>query len=145
MCGTGPADTTPYHYWIGFTSYPKMNTTPTGSLQRLNAANVQCVPYTEFFNPNINLGGVAGHHDLLMSGLVDATNGYIITNDISTGVITAGLNSVNYPGGISGIIIDNSSTQSQASSLYFSTLGVVNVGTCGNQRCAVKLTQANLQ
>jgi len=144
-CGTGPADTTPYHYWIGFTNYPKMNSTPVGSLQRLNAANVQCVPYTEFFNPNINLGGVAGHHDLLMSGLVDATNGYIITNDISTGVITAGLNSVNYPGGISGIIIDNSSTQAQASSLYFSTLGVVNVGTCGNQRCAVKLTQANLQ
>ena len=145
MCGTGPADTTPYHYWIGFTGYPNMDAAPTGSLQRINAAGVQCVPYTEFYNPNINLGGVAGHHDLLMSGLVDATNGYIITNDISLGSITAGLNSINYPGGISGIIIDNTSTLSQASSLYFSTLSAVNVGTCGNQRCAVKLTQANLQ
>src|SRR4051812_11236624 len=34
MCGTGAADTTPYHYWIGFTAYPKINSTPTGSLQR---------------------------------------------------------------------------------------------------------------
>jgi hypothetical protein len=145
MCGTGPADTTPYHYWIGFTSYPKINSTPTGSLQRVAANGIQCVPYTEFYNPNINLGGVAGHHDLLMSGLVDATNGFIITNDISLGSITAGLNNVAYSGGISGIVIDNSSTQAQASSLYFSTLGSVNVGTCNNQRCAVKLTQLNLQ
>ena len=145
MCGMGAANTNPYHYWIGFTGYPNMNSTPTGSLQRIAAAGVQCVPYTEFYNPNINLGGVAGHHDLLMSGLVDATNGYIITNDISLGSVPGGLNSVAYAGGISGIIIDNASTQAQASSLYFSTLGSVNVGTCNNQRCAVKLTQLNLQ
>ena len=145
MCGMGAADTTPYHYWISFTNYPKINSTPTGSLQRIATAGIQCVPATEFYNPNINLGGVAGHHDLLMSGLVDATNGYIITNDISLGSVTAGLNSVNYPGGISGIIIDNASTQLQASSLYFSTLTTVNVGTCTNLRCAVKLTQLNLQ
>jgi hypothetical protein len=146
MCGTGAANTNPFHYWIGFTSYPTINSTPTGSLQRIAAAGVQCAPYTEFFNPNINLGGIVGHHDLLMSGLIAAgANGFIITNDISTGAITAGLNNVNYPGGISGIIIDNANTQAQASSLYFSTLGSVNVGTCANHRCAVKLTQANLQ
>jgi hypothetical protein len=147
MCGMGPTDTTPYHYWIKFASYPKINSTPTGSLQRTPtpAPGVQCVPYTEFYNPNINLGGVAGHHDLLMSGLVDTTNGFIITNDISLGSITVGLNSVAYTGGVSGIVIDNSSTQAQASSLYFSTLGAVTVGTCNNKRCAVKLTQLNLQ
>ena len=37
--------------------------------------------------------------------------------------------------------MDNVSTSGQASSVYFSTQGVVNVGTCNNQRCAVKLTQ----
>src|SRR5581483_5340764 len=146
LCGTGQADTTPTHYWIGFTNYPTMNSTFTGNLQRINAAGVQCVPYTEFYNPNINLGGVAGHHDLLVSGLVAAgTNGYIITNDISTGAITAGLNNVNYPGGISGVVIDNYSNMGQNSNVYFSTLGTVNVGTCNNQRCAVKLSQAALQ
>ena len=145
LCGTGPADTTPYHYWIGFTNYPVMNSTPSGSLQRIAAAGVPCSPYNEFFNPNLNLGGIAGHHDLLISGLVDATNGYIITNDISTGAVTAALNFVSYPGGISGVIIDNNSAAAQASSVYFSTLTTVTVGTCNNARCAVKLTQAALQ
>jgi hypothetical protein len=83
---------------------------------------------------------------LLISGLVGAGgNGWVITNDISTGSIPAGLNTVNYPGGISGTIIDNVSTQAQASSVYFSTQGVVNVGTCVNSRCAIKLSQLNLQ
>lgn len=145
LCGTGPGDTTPYHYWIGFASYPVMDSTPTGSLQRLNAAGVSCAPYNEFYNPNLNLGGVAGHHDLLVSGLVDPVNGYIITNDISTGSIPAALNFVNYPGGISGVIVDNDSLAAQASSVYFSTLATVNVGTCANARCAVKLSQAGLQ
>ena len=146
LCGTGPTDTTPYHYWIGFTNYPTMDSTFTGNLQRIATANLPCAPYTEFFNPNLNLGGVTGHHDLLVSGLVGAgTNGYIITNDISTGAITAGLNNVNYPGGISGVVIDNSSAMGQNSNVYFSTLQSVNVGSCKNNRCAIKLSQASLQ
>ena len=47
----------PYHYWIGFTAYPVMNATPTGSIARSpTAAGLACAPYTEIFNPNINLG-----------------------------------------------------------------------------------------
>jgi hypothetical protein len=146
MCGTGTADTTPYHYWIGFASYPLIDSTPTGSLQRLaGATGVPCAPYTEFYNPNLNLGGKVGDHDLLISGLVDATNGYIITNDISAGSVPGSLNFVNYPGGTSGIIIDNASTAAQASSVYFTTLQSVRVGSCNNHVCAVKLTQASLQ
>ncbi len=82
---------------------------------------------------------------MLVSGLIDPTNGNVITNDISTGVITKSLAYVNYPGGISGMVIDNDSTASQASSVYFSTLGTVNVGSCANQICAVKLTQSGLK
>jgi hypothetical protein len=94
----------------------------------------------------LNLGGNANDHDLLMSGLVGAgTNGYIITNEISAGTVIVALNFVNYPGGISGIIVDNVSTQNQASSMYFTTLTNSNVGTCGGTRCAVKLAQINLQ
>ena len=147
VCGTGPDNTNPFHYWIGFTDYPVMNATPTGSIARSpTAAGLACAPYTEIFNPNITLSGDAGHHDLLISGLMGAgTNGQIITNDISTGAITIGLSNVSYAGGVSGIIVDNTSTSGQASSVYFSTQGVVNVGTCANARCAVKLTQLNLQ
>jgi hypothetical protein len=144
VCGTGPTDNIPYHYWIGFTNYPVINSTPTGSLLRLaNANGVACAPYTEFYNPNLDLGG--GDHDLLISGLIDPTNGYVITNDISTGVITKSLAYVNYPNGISGVVVDNDSTSGQASSVYFSTEGTVNVGNCTNQICAVKLTQSGLK
>jgi len=146
LCGTGPSNTYPYHYWVGFTSYPTMNSTPTGNLQRYAVSNLPCVPYTELYNPNLSLGGNASDHDLLMSGLVGSgSNGYIITNDVSTGVVIAALNDVNYPGGVSGIIVDNVSTQNQASSMYFTTLTNSSVGTCGNTRCAVKLRQLNLQ
>jgi hypothetical protein len=145
VCGTGPGNTNPYHYWIGFTSYPVMNATPTGSIARSpTAPGLACSPYSEIFNPNINLGG--NDHDLLISGLMGAgTNGQIITNDISSGAIAIGLSNVSYPGGVSGVVVDNVSTSGQASSVYFSTQGVVNVGSCTNARCAVKLTQLALQ
>ena len=146
MCGTGASDTQPWHYWIGFTAYPTMNSTPSGSLLRYAVADLPCAPYSELFNPSITLSGGTGDHDLLVSGLVGAgANGYIITNDISLGAITVGEAFVNYPGGVSGVIIDNVSSSGQASSVYFSTQGVVNVGSCANARCAVKLTQLGLQ
>ena len=72
--------------------------------------------------------------------------GQILVNDISTGQIINGQAvAVGYPGGTSGIVVDNISTSGQASSVYFSTQGVVNVGNCNNARCAVKLTQLGLQ
>jgi hypothetical protein len=124
-----------------------MNSTPTGSLARSPSfAGLECSPYTEFYNPNINLNGDTTHHDLLVSSLLGANpDGYIITNDISDGSVPGGLSNVQYDSGVSGIIVDNTSTAAQASSVYFSTQSVVNVGTCVNQRCAVKLTQLSLQ
>ena len=146
LCGTATNSRQPTHYWIGFDAYPTMNATPDGSLLRLGVNNLPCAPYTELFNPNITLSGGPNDHDLLISGLMGAGgDGYIITNDISTGAITVGEDFVNYPGGVSGIVVDNTSTAAQASSVYFSTQGVVTVGTCVNSRCAVKLTQSGLQ
>ena len=146
VCGTGTNNTQPFHYWIGFDSYPLMDATPTGSIVRTAVSNLPCAPYTEIFNPNLDLGGVAGHQDLLISGLMGGGgNGFIITNDISSGSIASSLNFVTYPGGISGTVIDNVSTSGQASSIYFTTQGAVTVGTCSASRCAVKLTQADLQ
>jgi len=146
MCGTNTTNTIPYHWWIGFAAYPKMDSTATQGPQRVARAGVTCTPYTEFYNPNLSLGGVAGDHDLLVSGLTaTGANGYIITDDISKGLITGGLNFVNYPGGVSAVSVDNISGQAQASSVYFSTLLNSTVGTCPNTRCAVKLTQGGLQ
>lgn len=143
VCGTISADTSAAFYWIGFTSYPVMNSTPTGTIARGTTAGNPCTPITEIFNPNVNFGG--GDHDIVISGVVGAApNGVLRTDDISTGVITGTLSGVNYPGGISGIIFDNVNAGGQASSVYFSTLTTSNVGTCGGNRCAVKLTQLGL-
>jgi len=49
-----------------------------------------------------------------------------------------------YLGGTSGIIVDNASSQPQASSIYFGTLGVSDSPCVTGKVCAVKLTQSNL-
>ena len=135
VCGTGSADTTPWIYWVGFTSYPIMNSTLAGSVTRSGPAGAPCVPFTEFYNPNINLGGVTGHHDELMGGIVAAgASGLMITDDISVLPLLQGLNDVTEAGGVSGVIIDNVSLSAQASSMYFGTL---------TNHTAVKLTQLN--
>jgi len=137
VCGTGPTDLTPYHYWIGFANYPVMDSSYTGNLQRIGNAGVSCTPYGEFYNATVDIDpNIAGaQHDLLFSGLVDPTNGYVITNDISAVGFTAALVSRSYPGGISGQVIDNDSTSGQAASIYFGTLTNATV---------VKLTQVGL-
>jgi hypothetical protein len=145
VCGTVAGSTAAAFYWIGFTSYPTMNSTTTGTIARGPAAGNPCTPITEIFNPNVDFGG--GHHDIVISGVVGAGgNGVLRTDDISTGVITGTLSGQNYPGGVSGIIFDDVSTSGQASSVYFSTLQTnVNTGGCnGNIHCAVKLTQLGL-
>jgi hypothetical protein len=135
VCGTGSADTTPWIYWVGFSSYPMMDTTLAGSVTRSGPAGAPCVPFTEFYNTNISLGGVPGHHDELMGGIVAAgTSGLMITDDISVLPLLQGLNDVTEAGGVSGVIIDNISTSAQASSMYFGTL---------TGHAAVKLTQLN--
>ncbi|HTR24507.1 MAG TPA: hypothetical protein VMI10_11025 [Terriglobales bacterium] len=135
ICGTGATDTTPWIYWVGFAAYPTMDSTYAGNVTRSGPAGAPCVPFTEFYNPNINLGGVAGHHDELMGGIVAAgTRGLMITDDISVLPLLQGLNDVTEQGGVGGVVVDDVSTSNQASSMYFGTL---------TQHTAVKLTQLN--
>jgi hypothetical protein len=148
-CGTDTAVTYPDHYWIGFANYPTMDSGIQGKLVREYSFGVPCSPYTEFWNPNVNLNGVKGEHDILVSSLIGGSHinsgtGWIVTDDITQGTVT-GVNAVNYPGGTSGVIADNVSTEAQASSFYFGTLGPSSQGTCATTNCAVKLTQTSLQ
>jgi hypothetical protein len=151
ICGTAANSTGAFLYWIRFPAYPTMNSFTSGSITRSTAAGDPCTPITEIYNPNINFNIVPTpvHHDIIISGVVGPSpNGLLRTDDISTGVITGTLTGVNYPGGVSGIIFDNTDTTGgQASSVYFSTLQTnVNTGGCmGAIHCAVKLTQLGLQ
>ena len=136
LCGTGLADTRPWQYAFGFTmsgTQPILNGSPSFSQQLLTSLNARCTEWTEFFNPNVGVGGT----DFFFFGLnQDCTatgqaGGCVAETTGNTGITTATVN-----GGPSGIIIDNYSTAVGASSIYLSS---ENVGT------AYKFTQNGLQ
>jgi hypothetical protein len=104
-------------YGVGFDASRNLNTgTPVNGLDIQPAA--ECSPLTEFLNSGTDrlylslLSGVHRLDDFIINLIVAET------------------------GGTSGIIVDNMSTQSQASSIYFTTLG---------GHAAVKLTQSGLE
>jgi hypothetical protein len=124
-----------------------MNSATTGSIARGTSAGNPCTPLTEIFNPNVNLNNVNNPviHDVVISGVVGAgADGVLRSDDITSGTITGTLSGVNYPGALAASSFDNVSTSAQASSVYFSTLATSITGTCGGNRCAVKLTQDGL-
>ena len=121
-------------------------------------ASARCDPLTEFYNPN---GSTAvdylffGVEASGATGTACAGNGCVYAATITGGTLTvppaAGTGAVNASGGISGIIVDNDSTSTGASSIYFTWLanGTNTAtypcnGTATADVCAVKLTQAGL-
>ena len=130
LCGTGAADTTPWRYSFLFTGRV-LNANPSSSGQILNFIDSRCSPITEFFNPNIGSAGT----DFFFWGMTSncfAAVGCVMSRT-NTGVVLT----VSETNGTSSIIVDNISTATHASSIYFSTEGA--------PRRAVKLTQNGLQ
>ena len=141
VCGVASGGSTPVLYRVGFDGTRTMLAATDAASVSLSAnAGEQCSPITELNN------GV----DRLFLGLL--TSAQVEFFDVSTNSTptlggTGAVAPVAESGGTSGIIIDNVSTATQASSIYFSTLGASpNCMVAGiNQHCAVKLTQAGLQ
>jgi hypothetical protein len=133
VCGPGgPSSKKPRLYRVGFNTSRLMNTTADpNSIQVSLKPGEECTPVTEFLN------GV----DRIFFGL--PSTGLIASYDISSSTTPSLIAQVNETGGSSSIIVDNVSTFAQASSVYFSTLATSS--NCGNNYCAVKLTQATLQ
>jgi hypothetical protein len=139
LCGTGLADTTPWQYAFGFTvsgTQPILNGSPSFSRQLLTSLNARCTGWTEFFNPNVGVGGT----DFFFFGLTqDCTapllaGGCVAETTGNTGITTATVN-----GGPSGIIVDNYASPTnypEASSIYL---------TSENVGAAYKFTQNGLQ
>ena len=132
LCGTGTGtDITPWQYAFGFSSRV-MNTTPIFSQQLSTSTTARCTGWTEFFNPNIN-GGTDYFFFGLTTGCPGApTSGCVVERLNDTSLVT-----FNLPTGPSGVVIDNYSTASQASSIYLTDEHTPNA--------AYKLTQAGLQ
>ena len=114
-CGTGTDDTTPWQYSFGFNGVI-MKTSASSSSQLLTSTAATCTSWTEFFNPNVGVNGT----DFFFFGLTQdctgtGTSGCVAERTTTTAAPTT----VAISGGPSGIIVDNYSTQPQASSIYF--------------------------
>jgi hypothetical protein len=142
--------TVPTLYGVGFTGLV-MNNTTNGSAALANGV-ADGAPPTEFYNANANSG--AGQ-DYLFVGVSNycvntSVTGYPIgcsmSLPITESVPTVGTTVTAYhaSGGVSGIIVDNDSTEPQASSIYYASKSGA---TPGNAPAAglFKLTQSGLQ
>ncbi len=217
VCGTGPADTTPYQYEFGFFARTMNTTSPLLAQQLSTSPTDSCTGWTEFFNPNAgtvdtitqtsvtsdvlvviannsnltvgeqvhiqgtaesflngqdvtilgllgpgpthigftaffaaadyinptDTGTVAGGNDYFFFGLTgDCTSAYLGGGSSTTGCVVALSTDSTIPtawvavsGGPSGIVVDNYSTEPQASSIYF---------TAATADTAYKFTQDGL-
>jgi hypothetical protein len=123
LCGTGAGDTSPWQYVFGFDGRV-MHTPSSFSQQLLPSTAAQCSGWTEFFNPNV---GPSPGTDFFFFGLTqDCTapgsgtaGGCVEEIRGATHPVTA---TVPVNDGPSGIIIDNYSTESQASSIYLGSV-----------------------
>ncbi|MBZ5666283.1 MAG: hypothetical protein LAO30_16940 [Acidobacteriia bacterium] len=134
-CGTGSADTSPWHYSFGFTGHT-MQTSGT-SQQLLASTAARCTGWTEFFNPSAGTTG----SDFFFFGLTQdcfpPNTGTafgcleVLSSDPTIPAAFAQLTT-----GPRGIVIDNNSAAPQASSIYT---------TAGGLNTAYKFTQNGLQ
>jgi hypothetical protein len=137
LCGTGAADITPWQYAFGgFTLVAGkyvMNTTPTFSAQLLTSTTARCTGWTEFFNPNVGVGGT----DFFFFGLTDDCTGAGTSGCVMARNGDGSLTTADVTGGPSGIVTDNYSTAAQAANIYLTGATTPNL--------AYKFTQDGLQ
>jgi hypothetical protein len=144
VCGnTGGA---PALYQVPITTNNISSVQPGPSLA---SASTTCSPITEIYNSNgpfdwIFLSVRANGNVGIAAGGKSCTGACVYSFNVSSGSIstsTQAANGLTAAGGSSGIIIDNTSSTSGASEIYFSTLGS---GSCGGG-CAVQASQSGLQ
>jgi hypothetical protein len=120
VCGTGAADATPWQYAFSFAGRT-MLPDPSFSEQILSSTAARCAGFTEFFNPN-----VGGGTDYFFFGMTKDCTGLGTSGCVAefTDANPSPIVTMPVTGGPSGIIVDNYSTQPQASSIYFTAEGI---------------------
>jgi hypothetical protein len=123
VVGTG-SGTTPTLYSVGFNGSGLMNGTPNATPAVLTTGAADASPLTEFYNSTLA-------KDFLFLGVTNnciattngGTAGCVMSLDITAGfpTVNVGTTSLAAAGGTSGIIIDDDSGISQASSIYYAT------------------------
>ncbi len=122
IAGTGNG-TLPTLYSIGFDANGVMNSSAGGQTAALATGAADSSPVTEFYNTANQMDylfvGVT-NHCIATEGL---TAGCILSLDISNGfpTINAASTALAAAGGTTGIIVDNDSTATESSSVYYAT------------------------
>ena len=117
-CGTAAANgAVPALYGIGFLADGTLNSTPLFTNTTINpgGANGACSPLQEFYD------GTTDRMFISTTGS-STVSMYNITNRL-TATSTATATAPNYSGGTGSFAVDNTSTNPQAASIYFGTMG----------------------
>ena len=122
VAGTGTGSL-PTLYSVGFNGSGVMNNAVT-STTALTTGAADSSPVTEFYNPlllkDYMFVGVSDHCIATVGG---GTAGCVMSLDVTAGFPTVNANTTALPagGGTSGIVVDNDSSSSEASSIYYAT------------------------
>ena len=151
MCGTDSASTSPALWEVGFNTSGVMNS--RSELVALSSQNnAGCSPLTEFKNGSTDRLFVSVDTKCNFPPVNAGNDGCVVSFNITTaltGTPSPASGPVDEVAGTSGIVVDNVSTSSGASSIYFSTLTNASTQACGSVTtgggCGIKLTQGTLQ
>ena len=123
IVGTG-AGTLPTLYSVGFNSSGVMNSIANATTAALATGTADSSAVTEFYNASLQ-------KDYLFVGVTDncaattegGTAGCVMSLDITNGfpIVNAGSTALAAAGGTSAIVVDNDSSLTQASSIYYAT------------------------
>jgi hypothetical protein len=137
IAGTGTG-TIPTLYSVGFNGSGVMNSSANATTAPLATGMADSSPVTEFYNATLGTDYLfVGVTDNCVAVLSGGNAGCVMSLDITGGFPTVGATSTALAaaGGTSAIIVDNDSSLTEASSIYYATKTGANL---------VKATQAGL-
>jgi len=123
VAGTGTG-TLPTLYSVGFNGSGVMNTSAGSTTEPLATGTADSSSVTEFYNASLQKDFIfVGVTDHCIASTGGGTAGCVMSLDITRGFPTVNANSTALAaaGGTSGIIVDNDSSHTGASSIYYAT------------------------
>jgi hypothetical protein len=123
IAGTGTG-TLPTLYSVGFSGSGVMNSSANATTAALTTGTADSSPVTEFYNTSLQKDYIfVGVTDNCIATIGGGTAGCVMSLDITGGFpsVNASSTALAAAGGTTGIIVDNDSSLTEASSIYYAT------------------------
>jgi hypothetical protein len=124
VAGTDATGLIPTLYSVGFDGSGVMNTSADPTTAALTTGTADSSPITEFYNAGLGKDYIfVGVTDHCIATTGGGTAGCVMSLDITSGfpTVNASSTALAAAGGTSGIIVDNDSSLTEASSIYYAT------------------------